>query len=257
MYIDDDATFTTKLDDIIQSTDKFLCGQETYDWDDRCYRNDYPLSNHSLNHRFGALNNKRLFGGKFFFNWALFSMPGQKFIYRVLEHIVHLLKLEYLNKSAIKMAPNDHRGKLLMCASTFPITLTMREMYLEYESRGEDVMKALGLRVGGEMFREYGGNMKAWYSDYLPTHWVREIQKKRLPYLREHAPITASVFEGKPVKSHTQRSIYLIDHSKKRLFPDFTTFLNMNFTTDDVETVELGVLDTFELGAPIPSTNVN
>jgi len=38
---------------------------------------DFPLSNHTMTIRFGSEdNNKMLFDNKFFFNWALFAMPG-------------------------------------------------------------------------------------------------------------------------------------------------------------------------------------
>lgn len=49
----------------------------------------------------------------------------------MLAHVIRLITLEYKGKSAIKMSPKDHRGKLLMCASTFPITHVVREMVLE------------------------------------------------------------------------------------------------------------------------------
>lgn len=41
-----------------------------------------------------------------------------------------------------------------------------------------------GLYVGGEKFSEFGGNMKAWYNDFVvPNHWVKAV--KREPYLLE------------------------------------------------------------------------
>jgi len=85
-------------------------------------------------------------------------------------HVVNLIKFEYLGESKIKLSPSDHRGKLLMCASTFPITLAAREMVLEH--RQDDI----GLRVGGEQFAEYGGDMKAWNNDHNPNRWVKVMQ---------------------------------------------------------------------------------
>lgn len=35
MYMDDDATLETKLDDIVGHSDKLIMGQEPYDFDDR------------------------------------------------------------------------------------------------------------------------------------------------------------------------------------------------------------------------------
>lgn len=143
MYMDDDANIPTKLDDVVQPNDKFIVGKEPYDFDDRCYTPDYPLSNNSMNLRFGSeANSKPLFDNKFFFNWALFASPGNPLLLRIMEHIVQLLKHEYLGDSKIKLSPSDHRGKLLMCATTFPITHAAREMALEKK------LDAIGLRVG-------------------------------------------------------------------------------------------------------------
>lgn len=109
--MDDDANIAAKLDDVVASGDKFIIGQEGYDFDDRCFRDSYPLSNRSLTQRFGSsLTSERLFGGKFFFNWAMFSMPGHVVLLRSLQHIVELIKLEFRGESAIKMGPADNRG---------------------------------------------------------------------------------------------------------------------------------------------------
>lgn len=170
MYMDDDANLATPLDDIVQTNDKFIIGKEGYNWTDMCYVDDYLLSNYSLNHRYGQANEQILFDNKFFFNWAFFSMPGNPLLLRIMTHVVNLIKFEYLGESKIKLSPSDHRGKLLMCASTFPITLAAREMILEH--RQDDI----GLRVGGEQFAEYGGDMKAWNNDHNPNRWVKVMQ---------------------------------------------------------------------------------
>lgn len=177
--MDDDANIDTKLDDVVLPTDKFLVGKEPYDFDDRCYTPDFVLSNHSTMLRFFNQNNAYmsatasskikasggdvhstdinttayqqvpvLFENKFFFNWALFSSPGNPLLLRIMEHIVVLLKHEYLSDSKIKLSPVDHRGKLLMCATTFPITHAAREMVFENKET-----EAMGLRVGGIYFK--------------------------------------------------------------------------------------------------------
>ena len=72
--MDDDANIATKLDDVVLPTDKFLVGKEPYDFDDRCYTPDFPLSNYSTTQRFfntssGLKPAPTLFDNKFFFNW--------------------------------------------------------------------------------------------------------------------------------------------------------------------------------------------
>ena len=93
------------------------------------------------------------------------------------------------------MNNNDHRGKLLMCATTYPITLAAREFVLD------NATDNLGLRIGGVMFGEYGAEMKAWYNDYLADHWVKAIQKHRYPYLQEYGPVDGNVYNDKIIQA--------------------------------------------------------
>lgn len=247
MYMDDDANLSTPLDDIVELNDKFIVGKEGYNWTDMCYVDEYLLSNHSLNQRYGQANERILFDNRFFFNWALFAMPGNPLLYRIMTHIVNLIKNEYLGNSLIKLSPSDHRGKLLMCASTFPITLAAREMILE--QKGTEI----GLRVGSEQFAEYGGDMKAWNNDYNPNRWVKVMQKKRVPYLREYAPPRIDQYEKKLIQAQNSREIFYVEHLKRHSIPNFDTFLAMNFSLDSVHILPPQVVNLIPIGNPLPS----
>lgn len=203
-----------------------------------------------MNIRFGEKNRQDLIGGKFLFNWALFSAPHHPVLVRTLEHIVQLLKLEYLGVSAVKMHVSDHRGKLLMCATTFPITHSIHELLLE-DSKGER-RDDLGIRIGGEYFKEYGARMKAWYNDFRHDHWVKVIHKNRAPYLLEYAPPHVENYEGKVIQFPGHREIYLVKNKQKRAFPNMDTLIGMNFTLDDVRVLPLSFADKIVLGAPLP-----
>jgi hypothetical protein len=190
-----------------------LIGKEGYDYDDRCYVDEYVLSNHSLIQKYGLEQQlQRIFDNKFFFNWAIFAAPRHPIILRVLEHISALIKVfflhisiylytysrskaEYLGKSLIKMNNNDHRGKLLMCATTYPITMAAREFVLN------NATENIGLRIGDVNFAEYGAEMKAWYNDYLSDHWVKAMQKHRYPYLQEYGPVDSNVYNDKIIQA--------------------------------------------------------
>mmetsp|Transcript_9840 Transcript_9840/g.16217 ORF Transcript_9840/g.16217 Transcript_9840/m.16217 type:complete len:419 (-) Transcript_9840:137-1393(-) len=264
MYMDDDANIAVPLDEVVQPTDKFICGKEPYNFDDRCFTPDFPLSNHSMVQRFGvAAAVQPLFDDKFFFNWALFSMPGHPLLVRIMQHVVALLKTEYLNDSKVKLSPMDHRGKLLMCATTFPITHAAREMVLEQQQQqrsqhshvdtiGADSGDILGLRVGGVYFKEYGADMKAWNNDWRPDRWVKQIHKHRMPYLRAYAPPRPEAFEGKAIQGKGQREIYLVRNATRHAFPDFDTFIAMKLTLDDVHMVHQDVMHVIPLGLPLP-----
>jgi len=194
--MDDDANIGTKLDDVVLPTDKFLLGKEPYDFDDRCYTPDFPLSNHSITQRFFAPTDSNprpavptLFDNKFFFNWAIFANPGNPLLLRIMEHIVALLKAEYLNESKIKLSPLDHRGKLLMCATTFPITHAAREMIFENKQ-----IEEMGLRVGGLYFKGtciFLIKVQPYYLNVvviLPIYWMwlqitTEVGSRWQPFL--------------------------------------------------------------------------
>ena len=49
--------------------------QEPGKFDDRCFVDDFPLSNASMRKRFGPDANYTIFDNKFFVNWAIFSAP--------------------------------------------------------------------------------------------------------------------------------------------------------------------------------------
>jgi hypothetical protein len=108
----------------------------------RCFTNDFALSNHSMNERFGlAVNSRKLFGFRYFFNWAMFAAPRHIVIKKSLEYSVQLIKREYFGNSGIKIFLNDHLGKMLQCTTTMTLTHVARELVLLNTT-------GLGLRVG-------------------------------------------------------------------------------------------------------------
>lgn len=246
MYMDDDANIDTKFDNIVEDNDKLIFGQEAYDCDDRCYVDEFILSNKSMNERFGSANSGTLLGGKFFFNWAIFSSPRHPILKRIMIHIVTLIKAEYFGNSLIKMHHTDHRGKLLMCATTFPITLATREIVLENN------IIDLGLRIGDIGFKQYGADMKAWFNDNSPTHWVKMIHKKRTPYLRSYAPPNMDKYEGKLIQAPGAKEIFMVFNGTKHGFPDFNTFVAMHFDTDMVISIPHAINDQIPLGTVLP-----
>jgi hypothetical protein len=250
LYIDDDANINSPLDEVVLPSDKFIVGKEDYSFDDRCYIDSYPLSNYSMNARFGVEKNRLdVAGGRFFLNWALLSAPRSPIIARILTHIVALVKGEYTGRSKIKMGNSDHRGKLLMCATTYPVTHVIREMLLE----GKYTESELGLRIVDTNFKEYGGDMKAWFNDYRADHWVKVIQKHQAPYLLEYAPPPVEEMSGDVIRGVGQKSIYLIKDGRRHGFNDFGTFMAMNYTLDDVKLLAAKVVDQIPLGDPVPS----
>lgn len=308
VYMDDDADIRRPLDEVVGADDQFIVGKESYDWKDHCFTADFALSNTSLTARFGDLNRLTLFDNRFFFNWALFAMPGHALLERIIERVTQLIRREYLGDSAIVLAPTDHRGKLLMCASTFPITLAARELVLEHiqqqqqqqqhqqqsiythkqtsssngttnpkhdhdqhqyqyqhqqdhqnatemMQRVQTAMQALGLRIGAEQFRDIDGDMKAWNNDHNPHRWVKQMNKHRLPYLRDYAPLGKEVLEGKAVQIQGKRDIYVVEKGQRRAFPSLDLFLMKGFTLETVKMISPALAQQLPLGEPLSESS--
>ena len=253
MYMDDDATVGRPLDEVVKFDDRFIAGQEDYARDDRCYVNDFPLSNVSFVRRFGIDKvNSNLFAGKFLHNWAIFSTPGHPIIRRTLYHIVDLIRAEYGRMSLIKMSPSDHRGKLLMCATTFPITFSAMEIVFE-NKYGAD----LGLRTWP--YKEYESNLKAWDNDWLPDRWVKVMQKHKKPYLLNYGTLDhgtlVSLLDGEIVQAPGQHEMFLILNGTKHSFADWSAFVSLDYDISQIKLVAHEVLGILEVGAQVDAHN--
>ena len=246
MYIDDDANIGAPLDEMVLPTDKLILGREVYDYDDRCFEDEFPLSNYSMNIRHGVKRNAaKLFENKFFYNWAMLSAPGHPWLKLIMEYIVTLIRHEYLYDSLIKMKPSDHRGKLLMCATTFPITHVARDQVLS-DPNGASLVR------DGDFRALYNADMKAWFNDHVvPNHWVKTIQKHRAPYLAEY---TKSYFEAMLVQSKG-RQIHLVVDSKKYGFQDWDTVVALGFDTKHIRHVSHIFIDQCSLADKLLTAN--
>ena len=257
MYMDDDATVGTPLDEVVQFTDKLLLGEDAGEWDDRCWQDNFPLSNHSLVARFGNdPGHQSLFHNKWFFNWVMFSAPGHPVIKRIMEHIVTLIRAEYSELfSLIKMSAGDHKGKLLMCASTFPITVTTREIILENKYSSD----ALGIRTF--TIKQYDCNMKAWNNDWAPDRWVKAIHNQRKPYLISQevppADVCAVYHNGQLVQASGQQEVFIILDGSKHSFPNWDTFVGGGWDADHIHPIEITTLSKIPKGEDVSIKGVN
>lgn len=246
MYIDDDANIGTPLDEVVEPGDKLVLGREVYDYDDRCFEDEFPLSNASMNSRHGvARNTLRIFDNKFFYNWAMFSAPGHPWLKIIMEHIVTLIRHEYTYNSLIKMKASDHRGKLLMCATTFPITHVARDQVLS-DPNGASLVR------DGDFRKLYNADMKAWFNDHVvANHWVKTIQKYRAPYLLGYS---LAYYEAMLVQSKG-RQIHLVVDSVKYGFQDWDSVVALGFDTKHIRHVSHPYLDHCKTHAKLLTPN--
>lgn len=54
-------------------------------------------------------------------------------------------------------------------------------------------------------------------------------------------------YEGKVVKG-TRNALFLVEHGKKRMFPDFYTYTRMGFTIDQVQKLPDNILESIPMG---------
>lgn len=252
LYIDDDSSIKNDLDSTVNPEDKFIIAKEGYDLDDRCFHDNFPLSNKSMALRFGDEANKKTFyDNKFFLNWIMYSAPKSKFISRTMTYIVKIILGEYIFDPAVKMSASTHRGQLLQCVSTYPLTYVAKEMNLE------DPANALKeLRVEEHWFERIGAVFKVFYPDYRGDHWVKQL-KNNIPYLRWYMnPLVGQVKEGKAemklIQTRGDRTVYVIMNSTKRAFQDLPSFVAMGFDFDQVSIITTDVFEQIPLGVPIP-----
>jgi hypothetical protein len=84
--------------------------------------------------------------------------------------------------------------------------------------------------------------MKAWYNDYLADHWVKQMNKFKQPYLREYGDPDPADFEGLCIQGPGQLEIFLVVNGERHGFPDFKTFADLGFDTDEVQDVPHKIL---------------
>jgi hypothetical protein len=168
------------------------------------------------------------------------------------KHIVRLIQSEYIGVPMVKMTKHEAKGKLLQCVSTYSITASLREMLLEGFNETE-----LGVHVCEHNYKEYGGLMKAWYSDYKPDHWVKSMNHHHVPYLRAYLSsfveeVKQLKKEGTLIQAHGSRQVFIIDKGLRRGFPDLPTFLSMKLDFGDVSMISKEEMYQIPLGLEIP-----
>lgn len=61
--------------------------------------------------------------------------------------------------------------------------------------------------------------------------------------------------DGKVVKGN-RNALYLVEHGKKRMFPDFYTYTRMGFTLEQINKISDATLDSLPTGNPLAAIPV-
>jgi hypothetical protein len=197
------------------------------------------------------------FHGNTLVNWGLFVKARHPALLRTLHNIVEVIASEYSRRTVLQIARWDIKWKLVMCATNFVMTNTLREMALE----NGDEFQASKPRIVQNNFAMYRGRVKAIWTGNDPSHYMKLMTREGGPHLlKEHAPMTQAamveLLHGQPVIGDApDKAIYLILNGTRRMFPDYDTFLSFNFTSASTRHLKNKVLWSLPQGPTLPSVN--
>ena len=185
----------------------------------------------------------------------MFVKARHPLLLRTLRNIVDVIASEYSRRTVLQMARWDIKWKLVMCATNYVMTNTLREMALE----NGDEFKAAAPRILQNNFGLYRGRVKAIWTGNDPSHYMKLMTREGGPHLlKEHAPMSQAamveLLHGQPVIGDApDKAIYLILNGTRRMFPDYETFLSYNFTSSSSRHLKNKVLWSLPQGPTLPS----
>jgi ribosomal protein L44E len=227
---------------IVTKNDKLVLSEEGPSSMGDCYSPTYHLSDthtyftyaHNVTaapHYTGdkEAQQPQFFHGNTIINWAMFAAPRHPVYLRALQNIVEIVKSMYLRQSVVHLNRWDVKFKPIFCTTGFVLTYSIRELELEGALSPAEVP-----RISVNNFREYGGNVKAISTQNDPSHYRKQLKNHAPTFLTEMVPLDMEHFlqylEGKAVMGDGGKEILLIQNGQKRQFPDYETFLKMEFT---------------------------
>lgn len=229
-----------------------------------CYIPTYPLSevfsfkkypNYTDAVHYTGLNKNgepTFFHDRTLVNWGMFSQPRHPVFQRTLQHIVEIVTSEYNRVSVVHLTRWEVRWKQVMCTTGFTLTYTVRELCLENSLFPRELYP----RISTNNYREYRGNVKAFWTGGDPNHYMKAMQRKGGPHILKelaplHMPTVLQFLHGRTVMGDAGKEIYLIFHGKKYTFGSYEIFLNMNFTDKDTRHVHDLILNMVPSGGEI------
>ena len=180
-------------------------------------------------------------------NWGIFTKPRHPLFYRTLQHIVEIVTSEYHRVSFLNMRRWDKRWKMVMCTTGFVLTYTLRHLELEGSLSNTEIPRILS-----NNFKQYQGNVKAFWTGGDPNHYMKAMTKKNLHILKDFAPLDMNrildFLHGRTVMGDNGREIYLIYYRQRYTFGDYDTFLSLGFSDRDSRHLTDSLLEAIPLG---------
>ena len=197
-------------------------------------------------------NQPQFFHGNTIINWAMFAAPRHPVYLHALTNIVEIIKSMYIRQSVIHMTRWDVKFKPIFCSTGFVLTYSIRELELLNKLNTDDIP-----RISINNFKEYNGNVKAISTQNDPEHYRKQLKTHAPPFLKEYIPLNMKHYlqylDGKTVMGDTGKEIFLIQNGQKRSFPDYTTYLKMEFQDKHNKHISDYILNQIPVGPVINS----
>eukprot|EP01038_Epipyxis_sp_PR26KG_P008516 gene8516-11513_t len=254
VYIDDDSDIKSPLDSMILPDDTLIVSYEKNGFNaDRCYIPRYHLSDFST-FRNASKRSYNIFYNRCLLNWAMVSAPRHPIIFHVMKNAVEIIKHEYFKESVMRSHKEAYTWEAIMCA-TGPslLTASAREVLLMD-------MPGVTYRLANNDFKDYGGKFKAVYVPVKndPAHYMNMKTVLLSEYLPER-PVTEKHlkrWEGFPIQGQNGKEIFCIVNGTKRGFPNWDSFIGLNFTMADVFVISDIRLASIPRGPSMPDLSV-
>eukprot|EP01031_Cornospumella_fuschlensis_P028662 gene28662-34604_t len=280
VYMDDDSDIKTPFDDIISPTDRLIMSEEGASSLGDCYLPSFHLSD-SYTYQtyfqphtppasgntpspYNAAHYNELkgqvpvfFHGHTLINWGIFTAPRHPLFFQVLHNIVDIMTSEYMRQSVVHISRWDPRWKAVMCTTGFTLTYTLRELELKNALGNHTALDTASIpRICHFNFKQYGGNVKAFWTGGDSSHYMKHMQKnKNLHILHTYAPLNINRVIGflhrKVIMGDTGRGVYLVYNGKKYTFNSYDKFLGMGYTDRGTRHVSDHILNQIPDGGDV------
>jgi hypothetical protein len=118
--------------------------------------------------------------------------------------------------------------------------------------------------IGDRTVYMISGAMKRGFPDFmtfvdmnLTVDDVKILERPQFEAIPLGPLLPVILRNGTLIKLSIERSVYMVCDNQKREFPDFTTFVAMNFDVKNIRVLSQPDFDTLPLGPPLPALSMS
>lgn len=118
--------------------------------------------------------------------------------------------------------------------------------------------------IGGRAVYMISGAMKREFPDFatfiamnLTADDVKVLERPQFDAIPLGPLLPIILKNGTLIKLSVERSVYMVCDNQKREFPDFTTFVAMNFDVKNIRVLGKTDFDSLPIGPPLPALSMS